>query len=169
MWDKKSLVARERGTLVHERAERSILHYMGNGSNIAVDEILTDEQSDGISDDPAHTRALIQSMHGAVVKMSEVLEFIRTEQVIACPDLGLSGMVDLTVNLQSSSGRPLVGFMIGKPIRKSTVTTPGRMGCLRLIICRTATSSTIPYNLICMSISAVGKGILTQILCFKKF
>ena len=99
MWDEKARIARERGTLVHSRAERAILHFIEHGDHIDLNEILTDEHSDGVSDDPWHTRRLITSMHQAVVKMSRVLDFVCPERVIASPHLGLSGMVDLTVKL----------------------------------------------------------------------
>ena len=110
MWDEKSRVACDRGTLVHERAERAIHHFQENDTHIDLEDILTSEESDGVSDDPLHTRALIAAMHGAVKRMSEVVDFRETECVIASPELCLSGMVDLIVQVRSDRDRPLVGL-----------------------------------------------------------
>ena len=128
MWDEKSRIARERGTLVHERAERAILHFLEQGSVIELEELLTDECSDGISDDPQLTRALISSMHQAVEKMSKVLDFVKPERVIASPRLGLSGMVDLTVKLRSSNGRQVIGLYDWKTNQKIQRHNPWQNG-----------------------------------------
>jgi hypothetical protein len=109
-WDEKSRMARERGTLIHQKAERAILHFQENGEHIALEESLTPVENDGVSNDPSHTKALIGSMHEAVIRMSEVLDFLQAERVIASPDLRLSGMVDLVVQLRSDKGRPLIGL-----------------------------------------------------------
>ena len=110
MWDEKSRVACDRGTLIHERAERAILHFQETGSHIDIRDVLTPEESDGVSDDPLHTRALIGAMHDAVIRMSEVIDFRETERVIASPDLRLAGMVDLIVQLRVDRDRPLIGL-----------------------------------------------------------
>jgi len=128
MWDEKARIARERGTLVHGRAERAILHFIEHGDNIDLNEILTEEHSDGVSDDPWHTRRLIASMHQAVVKMSGVLDFVCPERVIASPRLGLSGMVDLTVKLRSASGRPVIGLYDWKTNQKIQRHNPWQYG-----------------------------------------
>lgn len=128
MWDEKSRIARERGTLVHARAEQAILHFLEKGSVLALDELLTDEHSDGVSDNPLLTRALISSMHQAVEKMSGVLDFISSERVIASPQLGLSGMVDLTVKLRSSKGRQVIGLYDWKTNQKIQRHNPWQNG-----------------------------------------
>lgn len=110
MWDEKSRIGRERGTLIHQKAEQTILHFQERGEHIALGDILTSEENDGISDDPSRTRDLISSMHGAVVRMSEVLDFVQSEHVIASPELRLSGMMDLVVQLRSDKDRPLIGL-----------------------------------------------------------
>lgn len=118
MWDEKSRIARDRGTLVHERAERAVLHFLETGAHLELETLQTDPHSDGISDDPSLTRSLIASMHEAVVRMSTVLDFLHPERVIASPSLGLSGMVDLTVKLRTESGRPLIGLYDWKTNQK---------------------------------------------------
>lgn len=110
MWDKQSNTARERGTLIHEKAEQSILHFLKKGTHVSIDDIMTPKDDDGLSDDPERTCSLIKSMHSAVVKMGEVLGFLQTEYVIASPELHLSGMVDITVKLRSEKDRPLIGL-----------------------------------------------------------
>ncbi len=128
MWDEKARIARERGTLIHGRAERSILHFLKYGSHIDLEDVLTDPHHDGVSDDPWHTRKLIETMHQAVVKMSEVLDFITPERVIASPELGLSGMVDLTVKLRTASGRSVVGLYDWKTNQKIQRHNPWQNG-----------------------------------------
>lgn len=124
LWDENSRIARERGTLVHERAERAVQHFLEQGTLIELDEILTDPSSDGISDDPQLTCALIRSMHEAVGRMSQVLDFLQPERVIASPDLLLSGMVDLVVQLRTDSGRPVIGLYDWKTNQKITRHNP---------------------------------------------
>jgi hypothetical protein len=113
---------------VHGRAEAAIRHFLETGEVPGLEELLTDRDTDGISDDPIHTRSLITSMHDAVTRMSGVLDFLHTERVIASPDLRLSGMVDLTVQLRSSSGRNVIGLYDWKTNQKITRHNPWQNG-----------------------------------------
>jgi hypothetical protein len=109
-WDEKSRIARERGTWVHACAERLIRHYLNCGELLTLEDLHTLKPDDGESPDPELTRALIASMHEAVGRMGHVLDFIDTERIIASPGLGLAGMVDLTVQLRTQSGKRVIGL-----------------------------------------------------------
>jgi hypothetical protein len=119
-WDRKAEIARNRGTLVHARAEEAIDHFLERQQCLDVDELLCDPEHDGVSDDPSLTNALIRSMHLAVSKMSQVLDFTKTEQVIASAELGLAGMIDLVVSLRTDHDCPVVGLYDWKTNAKIT-------------------------------------------------
>ena len=125
-WDEKSRIARERGTLVHECAERAIGRYLENGEVLSIDELWSPEMCvEG--DEPTKTLALVEAMHEAICKMTKVLKFRETEWVIASPELQIAGMVDLVVNLDTPSG-PKVGLYDWKTNAKIDQANPWQTG-----------------------------------------
>jgi hypothetical protein len=127
-WDEKALNSRNKGTLLHSRAEFLIRHFITHATLLPEADLPLLESALLPPEELAHGRTLATSLYQALERMSAAVDFLEVEKVVASPRYGLAGMIDLTVRLRTQGPHPVVGLYDWKTNSRIETTNPWRQG-----------------------------------------